>query len=110
MNYSQRLLARSYLKLLRDSLCNEHYRRNDDSPLSDAELRQAREVLEEVRLRFGHCQQTAVRHLLSQLTPELAVHWFRRNSWQAYTLLDPIGLDNLQRCFEQLLEKNVPAT
>ena len=108
MNYSQLLLARSYLKLLRDSLCNEHYRRDDDTSLSESELRQAREVLERVQLRFGHSQQTAVRRLLSRITPELAVHWFRRNSWQAYTLLDPIGLDNLQRCFGQILEKNIP--
>ena len=108
MNYSQLLLARAYLKLLRDSLCNEHYHRSDDSPLSEAELRLAREVLEKVRLRFGHSPQTAVRRLLSEVTPELAVHWFRRNSWQAYTLLDPIGLDNLQRCFGQVLEKRIP--
>ncbi|MBN9415878.1 MAG: class I SAM-dependent methyltransferase [Candidatus Eremiobacteraeota bacterium] len=100
-------MARSYLKLLRDSLCNLHYPRQDSSPVSAAELAQAQTTLETVRERFADHPQAQVRHLLRQITPQLAVEWFRRNSWQAYTLLDEAGLDNIQRCTSQILETNV---
>lgn len=106
--YRQQLLARSYLKLLRDSLCNLHYPRQDSAPASAGELHQAQQTLETVRQRFADHPEAQVRHLLRQITPELAVEWFRRNSWQAYTLLDEAGLDNIQRCTTHLLEKNVP--
>lgn len=106
--YRQQLLARSYLRLLRDSLCNRHYLRQDQSPPSPSELHQAESVLEEVRRRFAQHPDKQVGHVLRQITPQLAVQWFRRNSWQAYTLLDEVGLDNIQRCVIQLLENRVP--
>ncbi|MBX3168080.1 MAG: class I SAM-dependent methyltransferase [Candidatus Eremiobacteraeota bacterium] len=106
--YRQQLLARSYLRLLRDSLCNRHYPRQEASPPHPTELRQAEGVLAEVRRRFADHPEAQVKHVLRQLTPELAVEWFRRNSWQAYTLLDESGLDNIQRCTWEVLEKNVP--
>lgn len=106
--YRQQLLVRSYLRLLRDSLCNRHYPRQDISPPQASELSQAESVLAEVRQRFSDHPEAQVRLVLGQLTPELAVEWFRRNSWQAYTLLDESGLDHLQRCTERVLEKNVP--
>lgn len=106
--YRQQLLTRSYLKLLRDSLCNRHYPRQDHSPPSPSERYQAEEVLEKVRLRFADHPQAQVRNVLRQLSPELAVQWFRRNSWRAYTLLDEAGLDNIQRCTIHILENQVP--
>ena len=106
--YTQQLLARSYLKLLRDSLCNLHYPRQDESPLSDSELRKAAEVLGIIRERFGQHPSAQVRLMLQQITEEMAVGWFRRNSWQAYTLIDQVGLDNIQRCLQQVVNSGVP--
>jgi hypothetical protein len=106
--YRHQLLARAYLRLLRDSLCNRHYPRQDESPATPGELSQAETVLSQVRQRFADHPQAQVRYLLQQITPDLAVQWFRRNSWQAYTLLDESGLDHLQRCTQQVVEKNIP--
>lgn len=106
--YRQQLLARAYIRLLRDSLCNRHYARQDQSPPHPHELQQAERTLAEVRRRFAEHREAQVQHLLRQITPELAVQWFRRNSWQAYTLLDESGLDNIQRCTEEVVSKNVP--
>ncbi|MFN8606129.1 MAG: TylF/MycF/NovP-related O-methyltransferase [Vulcanimicrobiota bacterium] len=105
--YGQQLLIRSYLKLLRDSLCNRHYPRADSSPISEAERERAAAILRNVRQRFGEHPHQQVRHILPQITEEMAVGWFRRNSWQAYTLIDQAGLDNLQRCLQQILAAGV---
>lgn len=106
--YRQQLLVRSYLKLLRDSLCNRHYPRQVVTAPSAGELQQAEMALASVRRRFADHPQAQVRLVLATITPELAVEWFRRNSWQAYTLLDEAGLDNIQRCIQALLKRDVP--
>ncbi|MBS2038644.1 class I SAM-dependent methyltransferase [bacterium] len=101
-------MARSYLKLLRDSLCNLHYPRAETSPISPSELDRAAVVLEKVRERFGQHPCPQVQLMLKLITPEMGVGWFRRNSWQAYTLIDQVGLDNIQRCLQQVVSANVP--
>lgn len=105
--YTQQLLARSYLKLLRDSLCNLHYPRADPFPISPAELDRAEQVLAKVRDRFGQHPNPQVPYILGQITAEIAVGWFRRNSWQAYTLIDQDGLDHIQRCMQHVVSAGI---
>jgi len=114
-SHAQDSLARSYIKLLKNTLNNTHYKRLDDSPLSEPELRLAREALNKVRAklesraRAGELPQSQeILVTLQALTPEIAAQWMRRNTWEAHTLLDPSGLSNVEYCVRNILNKDIP--
>jgi hypothetical protein len=104
-------LVRSYLKLLKNTLCNLHYQKIDDSPLSDRELRQAAEAVARVREKFGPVAEAGnleVKRTLELFTAEVGAGWFRRNTWESHTLLEPTGLANVEYCIRNILTRQVP--
>ena len=108
-------LARAYIRLLKDTLSNVHYRKIDDSPLSPGELRLAEEALEKVRAKFAPLAEAGaipnsldVSNTLKVFSPQLGAEWFRRNTWQSHTLLDPSGLDNVEFCVRSLIDRKIP--
>ena len=114
-SYDAESLSHSYLKLLKNTLTNTHYKKVDDSPLSERELRQAAEALVRVREKFGPLaeagqipQAAEVQRTLELFTPEIGAGWFRRNTWESHTLLDPSGLSNVEFCLRNVLTREIP--
>ncbi|MBT9588902.1 class I SAM-dependent methyltransferase [bacterium] len=104
-------MARSYLKLLKNTLTNTHYKKIDDSPLSERELRQSAEAVAKVRAKFGPLAEAGnleVKGTLELFTPEVGAGWFRRNTWESHTLLESTGLANVEYCLRNILTRQVP--
>lgn len=110
-SYAHEALARSYLKLLKNTLSNTHYKKIDDSPLSERELRQSAEAVAKVRAKFGPLAEAGnleVKSTLELFTPEVGAGWFRRNTWESHTLLESTGLANVEYCLRNILTRQVP--
>lgn len=108
-------LAHDYLRLLRNTLSNTHYRNSDNVPLTAAEIGLAQQALEKLRERFADKaragtipQADEVCRSLEMFTPEFGAAYARSNQLQTFTLLESSGLDNVEFCVRSVLERNVP--
>lgn len=108
-------LAHDYLRLLRNTLSNTHYRNSDDMPLTAGEIGLAQQALEKLRQRFADKalagtipQADEVRRSLEMFTPEFGAAYARSNQLQTFTLLESSGLDNVEFCVRSVLERNIP--
>lgn len=101
-----------YLRLLRNTLSNTHYRNTDEIPLSAGEMEQAQEAVNKLRARFagaGALAQTEeVLRSLEMFTPEFGAAYARSNQLQSFTLLEASGLDNVEFCVRSVLEREIP--
>lgn len=109
------VIARSYLRLLRDTLRNVHYRPEPQSVFSDSELQVARTAIETVKAKFGRFlesqnipQSEEVHTMLSTATPEMICTALNGNRVQGHTLLDESSMDNVEFCARSVLARNVP--
>jgi hypothetical protein len=108
-------LAHDYLRLLRNTLSNTHYRNSEDMPLTAGEIGLAQQALEKLRERFADKaragtipQADEVRRSLEMFTPEFGAAYARSNQLQTFTLLESSGLDNVEFCVRSVLERNIP--
>ncbi|MBX3169963.1 MAG: class I SAM-dependent methyltransferase [Candidatus Eremiobacteraeota bacterium] len=104
-----------YLRLLRNTLSNTHYRNTEEIPLTAGEIGLAEKALEKLRTRFAEearagtiPQAEEVRRSLEMFTPEFGAAYARSNQLQSYTLLEASGLDNVEFCVRSLLEREIP--
>lgn len=108
-------LVHEYLRLLRNTLSNTHYRNSDELPLSPGEIHLAQLALDKLRERFAAGaeagsipQADEVRRSLQMFTPEFGAAYARSNQLQSFTLLEASGLDNVEECVRSVLERNIP--
>lgn len=108
-------LLADYLRLLKNTLSNTHYRTLEGSPLSAAEIGAAEGVLKQLRARFAEGagagtipQAEEVQRFLESFTPEFGAAYARSNQLQSFTLLEASSLDNVEFCVRAVLEREVP--
>lgn len=104
-----------YLRLLKNSLRNTHYRSTEGVPLTVGEVRLAEEAVERLRARFAEGaragtipQAEEVLRSLEMFTPEVGAVYARSNERQSYTLLEESSLDHVESCVRSVLERQVP--
>ncbi len=108
-------IARSYLRLLRDTLRNVHYRPKPQTVFSEAELQVARDAIESVKARYGQLLETKdipqsqeVHTVLTTANPEMICATLSGNRAQGHTLLDESSMDNVEFCARNVLARDIP--
>lgn len=108
-------LVNDYLRLLKNTLSNTHYRSLEEIPLTASEIGLAEEVLINLRARFAEGasagtipQSEEVRSFLDGFTPEFGAAYARSNQLQSLTLLEASSLDNVEWCVRSVLEREIP--
>lgn len=108
-------ITRCYLRLLRDTLRNVHYRARAATVFSDSELQVAREAIESVKTKYSQLldckdipQSNEVQAVLTTITPEVLCAGLNNNRIEGHTLLDESSMDNIEFCARNVLARNVP--
>lgn len=107
-------ITRCYLRLLRDTLMNVHYRARAATAFSDSELQVAREAIESVKTKHGQLldckdipQSNEVQAVLTTVTPEVLCAGLNNNRIEGHTLLDESSMDNIEFCARNVPARNV---